>query len=166
MRAGIEWIEIEVENAGSLSVVIDSQAAQFTEPDGHTHQLISASCLAELQSSVQVALSTQMARGTFSGEQTLEGLRAIRHELSLRSWQDGERFKAVVPPGNRWMEYFYPKEHIQIDAVSGWQATSLFCNRVMVSEWLRGESFELQLPMLIDGKWRQVRLVAEITSAR
>ena len=162
MRAGDEWIEVEVMNAGSSPVTINWEAAQFIEPEGRQHQLISATHLAEIQSSIRVTMSTLRAQGTFSREYMPEELKALARDLQWRRWTYDERWNVVIPAGNRWVEFFYPKEHIYVDDLSRWQAGPLFCNRVMVAEWLRGESFELLLPILIDGRWRSVRLVAAI----
>lgn len=159
---GPEWLEVAVLNAGSNPVAIDWIHATFIEPSGKIHSLISGSELGEVYSRIQVMYVAQRDRANGNTEMFSAGQRMLVTDRLLDEVQTNRESLTLVAPGSKREELFYPKDHVRLDWEGGWRATSLFCDRAMVAEWLYGESFELFIPLLIDDRWTNVRIVGRI----
>lgn len=160
LRAGAEWLELRVVNAGADSVALDLAAVSFVESAGRFHRLASGAQLAQAQQLTWAAATGALLAAAPSDDPLT--LLERGHHAPPAILDRSARWVEVIPPGEFLAELFYPMEHLHRDEQLGWRTDPLFCGRGTAAAIAEGREFEVSFPLRTARGWRDVRLVARL----
>lgn len=163
LRAGAEWLELRVRNGGTAPAAVDLAGVTFAEEDGRTHRLASGAQLAEARRLSWVPPGAMTSAS--ASDAPLMLLEASGHHPPPALLERRSRRVEEIAPGEELAELFYPVEHLHRDDRLGWRADPLFCRRGTPAAVAEGRTFEVTLPLLTAGGWREVRIVARLRSS-
>lgn len=147
LRVGEEWLELRIENKGSVPRAVDFGQLSFVSA-GIAHELVT-------QRRLGLDLMTPMSMDAPLNDLASARYSAFRPHVRPPLLQIAQPEAHIIAPGEYVDELLYPVEHLLLESVR-FSAGPLFCHNSQAER-----RFEVIVPVLYQDVWVPFTIVAE-----